>query len=213
MSEHNIQYYSQVAEQLVKQYESLAFDKVHAAWCEALPASGWALDVGAGSGRDAAHLATLGLSVVAVEPAEGMRKFAQKLHAQQAIHWLNDTLPELNKVFALQITFDIILVSAVWMHIAPSERQRAFRKLANLLNPGGKLIITLRHGPFTDARTAFPVSIDEIFTFAAQQGLISKVAEDKGTDTLQRPDVYWQTVVCTLPDDGSGALQKPIPAR
>ena len=206
MSEHNIRYYSQVAEQLVQQYESLAFDSVHAAWREELPVSGWALDVGAGSGRDAAHLAALGLSVVAVEPADGMRQLGQQLHAQHAIHWVNDTLPELSKVFALQITFDIILVSAVWMHIPPTERQRAFRKLANLLNPGGKLVITLRHGPFTDARTAFPVSIDEIFAFAAQQGLVGKVAEDKGTDVLQRPDVYWQTVVCTLPDDGSGAF-------
>ena len=206
MSEHNIRYYSQVAEQLVQQYESLSFDTVHAAWRSELPTSGWALDVGAGSGRDAAHLAALGLSVVAVEPADGMRKLGQQLHAQHAIHWVNDTLPELSKVFALQITFDIILVSAVWMHIAPSERQRAFRKLANLLNPGGKLIITLRHGPFTDARTAFPVSIDEIFTLATQQGLVSKVVEDNGTDMQQRPEVYWQTLVCTLPDDGSGAF-------
>lgn len=33
----------------------------------------FALDIGAGTGRDAAWLASLGLEVVAAEPAEGMR--------------------------------------------------------------------------------------------------------------------------------------------
>ncbi len=206
MSEHNIHFYSKVAEQLISQYESVEFERVHAAWHHLLPQSGWALDVGAGSGRDATYLAQKGFSVVAVEPANVMRELGQKIHAQIAIHWLNDTLPELKKVYALQIKFDLILVSAVWMHIPASERQRAFRKLANLLNPGGKLVITLRHGEFTDERTAFPVSIDEINRFAAQQGLVSELNTENEHDALKRSNVSWQTVVCALPDDGSGAF-------
>ena len=45
-----------------------------------------------------------------------------------------------------EISFDLILLSAVWMHIPPSDRARSIRKLANLLKPGGKLVISLRHG-------------------------------------------------------------------
>lgn len=70
MSE-NIKYYSTHAEKLADQYNSVAFEKVHADWLSEIPEKGFVLDVGAGSGRDARFLAVKGLSVVAVEPAEG----------------------------------------------------------------------------------------------------------------------------------------------
>lgn len=49
-----------------------------------------ALDVGAGSGRDAAWLASLGYEVVAAEPAAGMRIEAQRRHPDPRIRWLDD---------------------------------------------------------------------------------------------------------------------------
>ena len=56
-------------------YESVSAADVHASFADLVPrASGLALDVGAGSGRDAAWLASLGQEVVAVEPAAGMRR-------------------------------------------------------------------------------------------------------------------------------------------
>ena len=39
-----------------------------------------AFDVGAGSGRDAVRLASLGFEVIAVEPSAGMRAQVQRLH-------------------------------------------------------------------------------------------------------------------------------------
>jgi ubiquinone/menaquinone biosynthesis C-methylase UbiE len=44
-----------------------------------------ALDVGAGSGRDAAWLVSRGFEVWAVEPSEVMRREAQKRHAEASI--------------------------------------------------------------------------------------------------------------------------------
>ncbi|NCP63528.1 MAG: methyltransferase domain-containing protein [Paraglaciecola sp.] len=207
MSTENITYYSKQAESLSTQYDNVCFTEVHSDWLKHLPEKGWALDVGAGSGRDALYLAKHGLSVVAVEPAEGMRQLAQSQKHHPNIHWLDDSLPELQEVFALQIKFDLILLSAVWMHIAPSNRERAFRKLSSLLKPNGKLVISLRHGECHDERVMYDVSTSEQAQLANKFGLTYELATSQlAPDKIGRADVSWQTVVLTLPDDGTGAF-------
>ena len=59
---------------------------------------------------------------------------------------MNDALPDLRALRALGRRFDLILLSAVWMHVAPKGRERAFRILSELLGPSGLLVITLRLG-------------------------------------------------------------------
>ena len=203
----NIEYYSTNAKALAEQYNSVTFESVHKDWLDEIPKEGMVLDVGAGSGRDARYLAAKGLSVVAVEPALNIRELAQTYQVNSPIHWLSDTLPELSEVYKLQTKFDLILLSAVWMHIAPSLRERAFRKLSSLLKPNGKLIISLRHGQCQDERTMYAVSADELAQYASQFGLIYKLlTPDQAPDKLGRSDVSWQTVLLTLPDDGTGAF-------
>ncbi|WP_371195989.1 methyltransferase domain-containing protein [Glaciecola sp. SC05] len=200
-------YYSTQAEQLSAQYDSIDFVDVHGEWMHHIPEKGWALDVGAGSGRDSAFLAKKGFSVVAVEPAKGMRELAQKKQIDANIHWLDDSLPELRQVFSLQIKFDLILLSAVWMHLAPTHRERAFRKLSSLLKPNGKLIISLRHGECRDGRVMYSVSSEEHQKLASKFGLSFELASEKvKKDQMGRSDVSWETVVLTLPDDGTGAF-------
>ncbi|WP_177168904.1 class I SAM-dependent methyltransferase [Thalassotalea agarivorans] len=203
----NITFYSVNAESLTTQYNSISFESVHKDWLDEIPKEGMVLDVGAGSGRDARFLASKGLSVVAVEPADGIRDLALQYGIEKPIHWISDTLPDLSKIFALQIKFDLILLSAVWMHIAPNSRQRAFRKLSSLLKPNGKLVISLRHGPCYDERTMHDVSADELAQYASQYGLTYKLLGPLSqSDEMGREDVRWQTVLLTLPDDGTGAF-------
>lgn len=203
----NIEYYSTNAKALAEQYNSVSFESVHKDWLNEIPKEGMALDVGAGSGRDARYLAAKGLGVVAVEPALNIRELAQTYQVNNPIHWLSDTLPELSGVYKLQTKFDLILLSAVWMHIAPSLRERAFRKLSSLLKPNGKLVISLRHGQCQDERTMYAVSADELAQYASQFGLTYKLlTPDQAPDKLGRSDVSWQTVLLTLPDDGTGAF-------
>lgn len=120
------------------------------------------LDVGAGSGSDAAWFAAQGHAVFAVEPARGLRDQAVAHHDHPRIQWIDDRLPGLEHIGRTASAWDLIWLSAVWMHIRPADRTRAFRKLANRLRPGGRMIITLRHGDFDDGRTAHPVSSDEV---------------------------------------------------
>ncbi len=205
-SKDPIQWYDLHAEEVSTQYESVVPEQVHAWLKDLLPSKSVAiLDVGAGSGRDASWLAGFGHDVVAVEPSEKMRSLAQQHHAGSSVKWLSDSLPDLKQVFASGLSFDMILLSAVWMHILPSQRTRTFRKLITLLKPGGVLAITLRNGPAEEERCIYPVSMDELEQLARNHGAyIERRIEDK--DKLGREDVSWIQVAIRLPDDGTGAL-------
>jgi SAM-dependent methyltransferase len=187
-------------------YESMSSTIVHAQLAEFIPAGpGLALDVGAGSGRDAAWLASLGYDVVAAEPAAGMRREGRSRHPGPAIRWIDDRLPDLFHVHRLGLSFEVILASAVWMHVPPAVRARAFRKLATLLKPGGIILITLRHGPVEQGRVMWPTSAGEIDVLARSHGL-AVLRSILAADRRQRPGVSWTQLCLQLPDNGTGAL-------
>ena len=188
------------------QYDSLEAPVIHKAWSHHLPTTkALILDVGAGSGRDARWLADMGHEVIAVEPSRGMLEIAKKNTPSPSIQWIFDSLPALQETYELGLKYDLILLSAVWMHIAPKERQRAFRKLVNLLRPNGKLVISLRHGPSYDNRKFYPVSAHELKSLANGH-VLELLQENSSQDQMKREGVFWETLVFRLPDDGTGAL-------
>jgi len=199
--------YHQNARKFFEQYQSLSFDEVHREWLDQLPERvGMALDIGAGSGRDAKALAARGWQVCAVEPADALRALGRDYTRGYDVIWLNDCLPGLHRVRALSQQYSLILVSAVWMHLPEAQQQRALRVLTNLLAPGGLLVITVRQGPNTDdGRKFFPVSLATLDRWAQDLALLP-VAGGSTADQLGRGAVTWQFRVFRLPDDGTGAL-------
>ncbi|WP_304619602.1 class I SAM-dependent methyltransferase [Paracoccus sediminilitoris] len=192
--------------ELAAQYEAIDPAQIHEAVIPHLPTAPAAiLDVGAGSGRDAAWLAALGHTVLAVEPSTTMREEAQRRHPHTRITWLADSLPSLEAVYRLGAAFDVVLLSAVWMHVAPAERARAFRKLVTLLKPGGILALSLRLGPPVAGRDMHPVDLAEVEALARRQGLVM-VTTEVVPDRLGRPEITWVQIVLRLPDDGTEAL-------
>jgi SAM-dependent methyltransferase len=217
------QFYNDNATELAQQYLSKSFDEVHQSWSQFLPSiienpNARILDLGAGSGRDAKHLAELAanthneknnIQIIAAEPAKELSIIGQKTTQGLNIKWLEDSLPALSNVTQQEISFDLILLSAVWMHIPPSDRTRSIRKLANLLKPGGKLVISLRHGQTEQEckqRKMHYVCADELKQLATDVGLFTKLETAKEEDKLGRNHVSWQTVVLQVADDGTGAF-------
>ncbi|WP_454016871.1 class I SAM-dependent methyltransferase [Azospirillum sp. Marseille-Q6669] len=201
-----VQEYDRRAVDLAGLYESVAFEQVHADVLDLLPPEPSAiLDVGAGSGRDAAWFAARGHEVVAVEPSCGMRGEAARRHGSPRIRWIDDRLPGLERGHRLGMAIDLILLSAVWMHVGLADRRWAFRKLVTLIKPGGRMVVSLRHGPPDPSRLMHPVSRAEIERLAAEHGAVVTRAT-WAPDAGGRPDIQWETVAVQLVDDGTGAL-------
>ncbi|MFD5633666.1 class I SAM-dependent methyltransferase [Streptomyces sp. NPDC127077] len=185
-------YYALNAEDLGQRYESVSFKDVHKAVLDLLPPiPAKALDVGAGTGRDAAALAERGYEVVAVEPVNELRQVAQHLHPGEGIRWATDALPALSR---LEGTFDLVLLSAVWMHLPPSQREQAMERLTVLLAPSGLLVVSLRRGDPPTDRMMFDVPAQEVVRAGEQTGLQTVRVVEEGTDQLGRATVWWQTV-------------------
>jgi SAM-dependent methyltransferase len=200
--------YDEHADALAKRYEVVSSEAMLADVLSTLPrpAEGRiALDIGAGTGRDAAWLGELGYQVVAAEPAAGMRRFAAERHGDAGIRWVDDALPGRERTHALGLSFDLVLLSAVWQHVGPADRARAFRKISTLMKPGGTLIMTLRNGPAPTGMEMHPTSTTEVEGLARSYGLevlrVSRSADQGG-----RPEVIWDVMAMRMPDDGTGAL-------
>ena len=191
--------YGEAAAALVRQYESLSFADVHRDLLPLLPSPpGRAVDIGAGTGRDAAALAARGYRVTAVEPTPELRREARRLHPDAAIRWLDDALPDLASVRALAEDFDVVLLSAVWMHLDAGERRRAMTSVASLLAPGGVMSLSLRHGPVPAGRRMFEVSAAETRALAERQGLRT-LHDSEATALLGGPEVWWSRLVFAAP--------------
>jgi SAM-dependent methyltransferase len=190
-----VAWYDTHAAYLADGYEGLEAQETHPRLFAALAGSKplRILDVGAGTGRDAAALSALGHQVTAIEPSAKMLRLARALHAGNDVAWVADGMPGLSKATG---QYDLIFLSAVWMHVPPADRDKAFDRLVTLLAPGGRLYFTLRLGPAEPERALWFNDAVEIYDLAAGHRL--KVEDwGKRPDLLGREAVQWQTLLLT----------------
>jgi SAM-dependent methyltransferase len=186
--------YADEAEELFKLYESIPAADAHRAVLHLIPtAPGSILDIGSGTGRDAAWFAAQGHRVVAVEPTDAMRIPATTLHPSPRIEWLDDSLPDLALLRARDERFDLVMLSAVWMHLDAEQRRQAMPNLAALVRAGGVMIMKVRHGPVPEGRRMFEVSPEETIELAQTQGLhpVLNVRTESNQEANRRAGVSW----------------------
>jgi SAM-dependent methyltransferase len=101
-------YYDKHALELSRRYDALSFETVHETLLPYLPrVPATAIDIGAGSGRDAIELAARGFDVVAIEPSGELIKAAKSKVDSNPVIWLRDNLPVLSSVPDC-MTFDLL---------------------------------------------------------------------------------------------------------
>jgi SAM-dependent methyltransferase len=151
------------------------------------------LDLGAGSGTDAAWFAEQGHTVLAIEPADGLRLAGIAAYPSPRIEWLDDSLPDLAVLMARRETFDLVMLTAVWAHLDHAERARAIPNIAAQLKPGGRLIMSIRSGWTPPGRPTFEARPHETIAFAVAAGLSPIL--DITTESIQplnrANDVTW----------------------
>ncbi|MFD2265289.1 class I SAM-dependent methyltransferase [Lacibacterium aquatile] len=187
--------YANEADKLAIQYEKLRFEDTQADLIPFLPAPGLAIDIGAGTGRDVGWLAAHGWTCVAVEPTAELRAHAQRLHPDPAITWIDDGLPTLASLQPYAGQAQMVLMTAVWMHLTREERVAAMPRLAELLAPGGILAMTVRHGPVPEGRRMFEIADSEVLADAIGLGLTTVQHNDRRADTQARPGVFWSRFI------------------
>lgn len=183
--------YAEDADKLAVSYESLTFEGVQGEVLHLIPTvPSRVLDIGAGTGRDAAALAAKGHRVTAMEPTAELRDHGRRLHPSPNIAWVDDALPELTRLRAAGAAFDLVMATAVWMHLDEAQRSVAMRNVAALVAPGGRLTLSLRHGPVPPGRRMFDVSGDETIAQARMHGL-SPIHRSGRGDMFGRSAVTW----------------------
>lgn len=194
-------FYQNNAAQLRATYNTKSFHEVHPALMRLLPLnkpSRKALDVGCGSGRDAFALANFGFNVVAVDPCEAFLERARTDFFDHRLTFKNDSLPSLDSIQTPKNTedgYDVILLSAVWMHLPPSYREEAAARLSQLLAVDGLLAILIRQGKFDDGRISFVQPIEPLIELMSSFGIELIHREDEAADLLLRPDVRWNQLI------------------
>jgi SAM-dependent methyltransferase len=188
--------YTEEADALTRQYESVRFVDVHGPVLHLLPTvPSSVLDIGAGTGRDAAALAGMGHRVVAVEPTAALRDRAARLHPSSHIEWIDDYLPHLPRLIGRGDRFDVVMLTAVWIHLDPQQRREAMPRVVSLLRPGGALLLTLRHGPAPPGRRlVFETSADETIALAGVHGVHLALKVERQPDFYGRQEVTWTSL-------------------
>jgi SAM-dependent methyltransferase len=186
--------YAEEAEALFEQYESIPAADAHRAVLHLIPATPVrVLDIGSGTGRDAAWFASRGHSVVAVEPTDAMRVPAMALHPSPRIDWFDDSLPDLAALRTHGETFDLVMLTAVWMHLDEAQRRQAMPNLAALMRPGATVIMKIRHGPVPPGRRMFEVSAEETIALAGNERLrpVLNVRSESSQEKNRTAGVSW----------------------
>jgi SAM-dependent methyltransferase len=183
-------YYGLDAIELCEKYEIVDFRTVHKPWLPLIPSSASvAIDIGCGSGRDAGALSKAGLQVLAVDSSPDMLREAERLHSSPTIEWLVDALPQLPLVLRREKKFDLVLLSAVWMHLLTPDRRIAMGTLSKLCDTNGIVVISLRR-PVDKLRGMIEVSDEEISALALKNNL--EIFQRFMTkDALERSPITW----------------------
>jgi len=187
-----IEFYNSHAAALADGYEAVSFEDAYPFLVTTLSDDSLSiLDIGSGTGRDASWLARHGHKVVAAEPSASMRKIAEAIHPDDAIEWIDARLPELENTRLKPNSFDIILASAVWMHIPPEQHKASLSRIGELLSDGGRAFVSLRIGPQDEDRGMYEVNARE-FEDTAEQAGFEILSHGDFDDLLGRAQISWK---------------------
>lgn len=211
MDPKTLAFYTEHANEIAQRYESVV-SPVERYFAQAFTPGARVLDVGCGSGRDAARLLASGYDAFGIEPVEALRLAAVTVHPELAERIGEGGLPRTGDAFGGE--FDGILCSAVLMHVPDSDLLDAALAIRRLLKPGGRLLLSIpaSRGDLLsgdrdpNGRLFSPYSADEISLLLERLGFTS-ISRWESDDALGRSGTSWTTL---LLERRSGGQQRPI---
>ncbi len=207
MNKPAIDYFNDRADELARQYNALDRAKVHADLLSMLP-EGQALkvlDIGAGSGADAAMFADRGHTVLACEPAEALRKNGEETFKNKNIKWSSDVLPEMSAASDAAAPFDVITSVGVLQYVPEENRASSLSKMFSMAARGGFLEVQYptpasREHQFTIKHNEIEKAVEAFNQAAAPNDgidiVMDKLVPDfSGRKALDGSDLSFRTVI------------------
>jgi SAM-dependent methyltransferase len=146
MDARTVKAYELDARSLSARYESADMSRTHRVLLRHLPKGGRILEVGCGSGRDAAFLLAQGFNITAIDASGGMIRAARAAHPDLAGRLRMAAFPLKARDPLLQQRFDAIAAIAVLMHLSDADLKAAAGQAAQLLDRSKILFISASTG-------------------------------------------------------------------
>jgi len=194
-------FYDEAAKSTAANYEALDTRPIVTPILEYLPAGGRLLDLGCGSGRDAAFFLKQGYDVTGLDGSEAMLREASTYHPELLGRLIHHALPESLPFNAG--AFDILVSFAVIMHLEEALLPKSFSEIARVLRPGGVAAYSVNtarprldeHG--NDLRGRHFTCLDASTWERYHRGAgLQTVAGWENEDIIGRPGISWITFVC-----------------
>lgn len=196
-----LSYYENEASRTAANYEAVDFRRVIDRVLAQGPEGAKVLDVGCGSGRDAAYVMSRGFEVTGIDASKNIIDEAVRHHPELSGMLLRHRLPE--PLPFDDGVFDVALAMAVLMHLTREDARRALCEVARVTRPGGIVAYSVsiqRPGLDSDCLDAkgrhfVSLSSEEWSALNEASGL-SKVESWESEDLGGREGIRWVTFVC-----------------
>ncbi|MDZ7794881.1 MAG: class I SAM-dependent methyltransferase [Spirochaetia bacterium] len=198
-----IRYYQQHAEKLSQRYERAEVADLHRRLLDTFSPGAQLLEIGCGSGREAAYLCGQGYEVQGIDPAPAMIDRALCLHPQLEGRLFQGALPdELPAALLEHEHYNGIYAVASLMHLLQEQLHPTFEHLHQLLTQAGKLLFSVplsrpgldESGYDEKGRYYLLLASDEWIDQAKSAGFHSISSATTG-DGLGREAITWLTCV------------------
>lgn len=200
MSNSTLDYYDHNAVELATRYETADVAEIHRRLEQAFEPGARLLELGAGSGRDAAAMVAAGFRVTLTDGSEAMLRQAVAGHPELGGRVVRHRCPA--PLPWDDGAFDGVYALAMLMHMPAADIAATLAEAARVLRPGGRLFFSV---PFSrddivgDSRDAkgrlfTNLSPEEWMETGAAAGL-GRVESFENPDGLGRPGMRWISAI------------------
>lgn len=197
MSE-TLDYYNAHAKALCSRYDKTIPEAFHRLLTRWIAPNTSVLELGCGSGRDARFMAELGARVTATDGSAGMLSEARERKGKP-VYRLFSLPASASDVTGLRAdnsgrAFDVVVASAVLMHLNDEAFFRTARNIAELTEDDGLLILSVPLGHPTDDARFYAARPVEAMRFALEDFGFQLLTAEKNDDAAKRT-FSWVTLV------------------
>ena len=198
-----INYYEQHAEELAQRYESADVTDLHRRLLETFSPDSQLLEIGCGSGREAALLFAQGFDVKGIDPSSAMINRALSFHPELKGRLFRGAVPdEIPPPILEDGHYNGIYAVASLMHLSEEQLRPTFENFYRLLKQDGKLLFSVplsrpdldKSGYDEKGRYFLLLSQDDWINKAESAGFHTVSTTTNG-DGMGRESITWMTCV------------------